>query len=152
MSHSVCYVLDVSGSDFATTCVSSRRASPADIAQLIETGALWDCEGAVSGIGCSVELTGVVTLIWLTAKYSQFVGNEDIRASVLSWERVALAPFDQRTVIRLDELVLEDWQRLVGALWFRDSLAAGQFWAWIRGQSPESWSPLTESSDMPRPK
>jgi len=139
VAHSVCYVIDVPGAEFNATCTACEPASEKDLATLLATGSLWQPRD-VADVGWSVELTGVVTVVWLTTKYTQLREHSSVAKRVLDWERIVLSPFLERRIVRMDELLLTKWEDIAGEWWFRDHASAERLWQWARSEEPESWS------------
>lgn len=99
MSYSVSYVVDVAGSAFnAAECSPWQPASPTEIEELRMTGSLWSGEIPSAGLSATAELTGIVTLIWLSTRYSVFLADPHATTRVLSWEEAAFVPFRTTSV------------------------------------------------------
>ena len=77
MSYSVTYVVDMSGKAFNSALADERRAGEADFHNLVQAGSLWDGRLAHQQAEFSVELTGVVTILWLTTKYSRILADQE---------------------------------------------------------------------------
>lgn len=142
MGHSVCYVVDVPGTEFNAIAGSWNRASQEEIETLCSTGTLWDGDSLSPPMSFLAELTGVVTIVWLTTKYTAFLTHQPSAAAVLEWENVALKPFADRRVARLDEFVLEQWESFAGEYWFRHQAVCENFWEWLGGHDNTTWTLL----------
>jgi hypothetical protein len=139
MSYSVSYVVDVPGPEFNAQCAGWPRATDDDLARLRINGTLWDGQLPRANIGFTAELTGLVTLVWLTTKFTVFSTDESVRQSILEWEAEAFVPLQHRRIARVDEFVLAQWESLAGDWWFRDLSVCDRFWQWLVEREPTGW-------------
>jgi hypothetical protein len=142
MSYSVSYVVDVTGSVFNAEYSPWGPASTAEIEELETTGSLWNGEIPSAGLTATAELTGIVTLIWLSTKYSVFLAEPETTSRVLRWEQATFGPLQTISVARLDEFLLEQWEAEAGELWFRDPRRCERFWGWLATQQKAGWKLL----------
>jgi hypothetical protein len=145
MSHSVCYVANVSGIEFNARCPALQQASDDTIEILRTTGSRWDGDVPSVGVSFTAELTGLVTIIWLTTSYTAFLADPHSAEVVHNWEKVAFSWLSV-PVARIDEFVLNKWESLAGELWFTDPSACTRFWDWTREQDPLHWKFLENAS------
>jgi hypothetical protein len=143
MSYAVSYVLDVAGSVFNARCHQWPQASSAELAELASAGTLWSGNIPSTNITATAELTGLVTLIWLSTKYSVFLADSETAGRIVLWEEAAFEAFHRTKIARLDELLLEQWEESAGEFWFRESLWCQRFWPWLMTQDQTSWKLLT---------
>jgi hypothetical protein len=147
MSYAVSYVLDVAGSVFNARFQQWPQASSAELAELESAGTLWSGNVPSANITATAELTGLVTLIWLSTKYSVFLADSETARRIALWEGVAFEPFHATNIARLDELLLEQWEASAGELWFREPVWCQRFWPWLMTQDPTSWKLLTSKPE-----
>jgi hypothetical protein len=146
MSHAVSYVVDIVGVDFNAGCPAWQRAPNETIEVLRSTGSRWDGDLQSIGISFTAELTGLVTIIWLTKSYTAFLTNQATAQVVLNWEKAAFS-WLSAPVARVDEFVLNRWESLFGELWFTDPSLCAKFWIWIREQDPLHWELLANANE-----
>jgi hypothetical protein len=142
VSHAVSYVVDQPGVDFNATSPAWQRASEAIIETLRATESIWDGD-LPSGISFTAELTGVLTIIWLTTSYTMFLTDRNRAELVRTWEEAAFSSLSKR-VARVDEFLLLQWQNSAGEWWFRDRSLSARFWEWLKGQAPLHWEILQD--------
>jgi HEAT repeat protein len=147
MSHSTTYIVFKPGHCFNRLIDPAFRASADQLAELVETGSLWDGRLPVSPVEFSVELSGLVTVLWLPVKYSIFYMDAAEQKRVLEFESKLVSSVGAARVFRLDELLLERWELLSGEDWFRSKCSVEDLSKWIVSQDTSIWLELNNSSN-----
>ena len=129
MSHTVTYIVWQPGHCFNKLLDVGYQASPDELRELAETGSLWDGKLPVSSAEFSVELTGRVTILWLTTKYSMFLTDVAARREILEFEKQLAQSVCAHSIVRLDEFLLDQWNAVAGEDWFRSRTSAQHFLA-----------------------
>ena len=142
MSYAVSYVLGVAGSVFNARCLQWPQASSVELEELESAGTLWSGHIPSANITATAELTGLVTLLWLSTKYSVFLADPEAAGRIILWEEVAFEAFHATPIARLDELLLEQWEESAGDFWFREPVWCQRFWPWLMKQDQTSWKLL----------
>jgi len=142
MSHAVTYVLKIEGKLFNTSGELQPAATDDELGLLSETDSTWDGTLRNTTLLFNAELTGAVTIIWLATKYSVFLDRADVRIEVSDWENNLRRIFPKIRIVRLDELLLQEWEKRAGEFWFRNAGLAERFYDWITSQPRESWATI----------
>ncbi|NDY71860.1 hypothetical protein DO021_07295 [Desulfobacter hydrogenophilus] len=145
MSHSITYIIYQPGHYFNRLMDPLFRALPGELAELLETDSLWDGKLSDSSVEFSVELSGFVTVLWLSAKYSVFLTDTAEQKKVLEFESKLISSLAGTKIFRLDELLLERWELLSGEEWFRFKNLIQEFSNWIVSQDTDNWLELNSS-------
>jgi hypothetical protein len=114
---------------------------------LESAGTLWSGNIPSANTAATAELTGLVTVIWLSTKYSVFLADSEAAGRIVLWENVAFEPFQATSMARLDEALLEEWEKKAGEFWFRESVWCQRFWPWLMTQDQTSWNLLTSKTE-----
>ncbi|RCS43204.1 hypothetical protein DTL42_19220 [Bremerella cremea] len=141
MSNLVSYVIDLPGRDVIPSLAPSYQPNEAALKEVTRTGSLWDGRLIESSVDFSIELSGEITVVWLTTRYSNFISDPVVHDFVINWENILSGLLEAR-IVRVDEFLLNQWESERGDFWFREKGAFAAFIEWVIQKPSESWSLL----------
>lgn len=141
MSHLLSYVIDLPGREFVSILAPSFQPNEAALEEVIKTDSLWDGRLIDSSVDFSIELSGEVTVIWLTTRYSNFITDPTVHDFVTKWESELSGRLNAR-IVRIDEFLLNQLETERGEFWFREKGAFAAFMEWVSQKPTESWQLL----------
>lgn len=101
---------------------------------------LIECRGWRSGELIGVQLDPFVTQLSLPVKYSRLVhADPESLARVERFDQVLANVFCDRAIIRVDEVLLHEWEQRSGEAWRAEPSGMAAFYGWLVQQAPEHW-------------
>lgn len=135
MGYLVHILIDVPGRQFNAIQDAKYQANEKKLAEFSQSGSLWDGKLADSSLEYLVELSGTLTIVALTIKASTYKWVPEARKQVEQWETVLHSLLPSIRTLRVDELILEEWESVSGELWFREDGAFDRAWHWFHDSS-----------------
>ena len=132
MGYSVCYLIDVPGREFNEIQDPQYRASDRKLEEFTQSACLWDGKLSGSSIEYLVELSGTLTVVFLTIKASAYKYAVEVREHVEHWEGILHSILSDTKIMRVDELNLEEWESISEEFWFREVGAFDRAWQWFQ--------------------
>lgn len=111
---------------------------------------LIECPGWESGELIGVQLDPFVTELSLPIKYSWLVQTHpESLARVDRFDQALASVFYDRTIIRVDEVLLQKWERRSGEAWRAEPSGMAAFYGWLVRQEPEHWRAIRLAGSSP---
>ena len=145
MGNSICYLINIRGTDFNWLMRPSHQAPASQIDEMINQheSNLWEGLVPNNDTGFLVDLTGFWTLCKLPFPYSFLLQDRPdpaLMKAVEEWQKRLRGLCPTCEIIRVDDFLVDQWNSRYDYLLIRDPLAIGAFIEWLRGQDRRHWS------------
>jgi hypothetical protein len=144
MSYSIIYIVDLPGRLFNQLLPAESRLPTEDIEVYAETGAEHEVTLSHTEEVVGVELSGCVTRICLSYKYSWYVLDAKTKDAVERWERHLRQIVPDVKIARLGEHLMDSWEQIASTsardgFWYRRPELVAEFFQWLETQDREQW-------------
>lgn len=89
-----------------------------------------------------IELDNEIAFLWTTWRFSDLMRSDEVNTAVIYWEQQIKRSFENYTMLRLDEILLEEWNGKHGDDWGNRQDVTKAFFAWIALQDSHHWKLL----------
>lgn len=142
MSYCVTYCLWLKGTKFNTLLPKNLCATDEEIKEFVKEDIRLDIEFPGSGgVEVLAEVTGEITILWTPWVYSLLLSNsKEVQQTITNFEALLKSKFPEVLIMRIDELLLEQWTTEVGEYWFRKKDDCSKLLEWIQTQDKRHWN------------
>jgi hypothetical protein len=137
MSHTVNYCLSSTGKEFFSFLTREKLFLDENFEYFIENDL--SLETILFGINTMVEISGATTVIWTSWNYTKFINDEKTRNKVYEWENELKSKLKDYSIIRVDEILLEEFSKKNSELWFNDDKSFTDLLFWLSSQDALHW-------------
>jgi hypothetical protein len=137
MSHTINYCLSLAGKEFFSLLAREKVLLGENFEYFVENDL--NLEVDLFGIDSVVEISGTTTVIWTSWKYTKFLNDEDTKSQVLAWESDLKSKFRDQSILRVDEILLENFSQETSDLWFADKNSFSNLLLWLNVQDELHW-------------
>lgn len=145
MSYSIEYCLDISAKEFSARVGISLPASTESGELSEKVDHFFECQLYANGVDVHLDLSGRMTVLWTPWRYSHLSLDEVKMSEVLTFESFLLSKFSDVKIVRIDEFLLNEFEKTAGELWSRDEKFVTQFWPWLSKQDLSGWAQINST-------
>lgn len=141
MSHEINYLIEIPGNRFNKLL---QTGAPADDPDRWH----WEDFLACSSMPLTVNLSGLVTLLWIPLRFSRLLDDTAGEIAIVrQWERCLLETTRDTDIYRIDNLLIREWEAEYGFDWITNETLANAFLVWLESQDHLHWKKLPDLID-----